>query len=54
VLLDEGPALSVVLTTRDEKALSPGMRVVGKLVPDKADNKGQVFVDCLFAPEGGI
>ena len=53
VLLDEGPALPVVLAARDETSLSPGMRVVGKLVPDKPDDQGRVYVDCHFAPEGG-
>ena len=53
VLLDAGPALPVVLTARHETSLSPGMRVVGKLVPDKENDKGQVYVDCFFAPEGG-
>ncbi len=53
VLLDDGPAISVVLDARDEKELSIGQRVHGILVPGEEDSEGQVMVDCLFAPEGG-
>ncbi len=52
VVLDAGPAISVVLETKDKSSLSSGQRVIGKLVPIKENEKGQVIVDCLFAPEG--
>ncbi len=52
VVLDAGPAISVVLETRENSRLSIGQRVIGKLVPVKKNDKGQIIVDCLFAPEG--
>ncbi len=52
ILLDAGPAITAVIETNDENTLSPGQRVIGKLVPVKKNHEGQVIVDCLFAPEG--
>ena len=54
VLLDDGPAISVVLRAKDEKELSIGQRVHGVLVPGEETSEGQVMVDCLFAPEGDL
>jgi len=52
ILLDSGPCVTTVIDSRDDKNLTVGGRVSGKLVA-VGEEKGRTIVDCVFAPEGG-
>jgi uncharacterized OB-fold protein len=53
VILDEGPAVEVMLDTEDDSGLFAGQRVHGRLVETGRDDEGRSLVDCRFTPEGG-
>jgi hypothetical protein len=52
VLLDDGPAVEVVIDAEDEAVLAVGQTVRARLVEVGEDEDGHTLVDCFFAPEG--
>jgi hypothetical protein len=52
VLLDDGPAVEVVIDAEDEAFLAAGQRVHARLVEVGEDEDGHTLVDCFFASEG--
>lgn len=52
VLLDDGPAVEVVLDADDAGDLSVGQRVHGTLVEGAKDEKGRTLVDLVFEADG--
>ncbi|WOH63950.1 Zn-ribbon domain-containing OB-fold protein [Bradyrhizobium sp. BWA-3-5] len=48
IKLDDGPTIRTLLVDADERALKPGQRVVGKLVP--VGEGAQVILDLRFTP----
>ena len=52
MLLDDGPAVEVVIDAEDEAVLAAGQKVRARLVDVGEDEDGHTLVDCFFAPEG--
>jgi len=50
VLLDDGPAVEVILDVEDASGLAIGQRVGARLVEVGEDDDGRSLVDCYFAP----
>ena len=50
VLLDDGPAVEVILDVEDASGLVIGQRVRARLVDVGEDDDGRSLVDCYFAP----